>query len=599
MAGNSKWIEGEAVDFIKTEIRKSKRMFPYIDDNDRTPSWDGNIFLYSNSSGEKNNLLGKIPVQVKGHNIRSFPKGNMKYRAEMADLRNFYNDKGVLFFVVCLRELEAGGFEKKGYYTCLPIVKLKELLEKGKGQAKTTIELSPMPNKIKELENSLFTFYDDLGKQVGVRYVKELPSIQDLTDEQLGRQFEFTVIVENNKIPWNQITSSYRYLYAKTANGILPFKEGPCKLAFMTEREATIRIGERIYYKMVKVKYQSGKTSIIVGDSIEIFLDEEGCIGKIQINLTQSFIHRLVDLDFLLEAYRAKHFLFNNTKIDFVLSDNIIKEREKEEHLEVLKKLKILFDTLHITKDLQLNKLKARDWNLLELLHSCLLYHKPYTTKKKMEVLCQIKIQDICILLLTTEIRAEKGRYHYRLKDLFEETAAFACETNGGETYPASVFVAMTLERYCTCSNINWGQQIPSFKEIIKENPETFNLANMSVLQMLAAYDRTKNKELISQAEKLQDWLMKETHSDLPCDLMTINKCQIIKRNREFTEKEQLEIRNVINQTKDESFKFACYLLLGEKTAAKYHYAKVDEQTKVDMKNWPIMKFAKDLNLEI
>ncbi len=599
MAGNSKWIEGEAVDFIKTEIRKSKRMFPYIDDNDRTPSWDGNIFLYSNSSGEKNNLLGKIPVQVKGHNIRSFPKGNMKYRAEMADLRNFYNDKGVLFFVVCLRELEAGGFEKKGYYTCLPIVKLKELLEKGKGQAKTTIELSPMPNKIKELENSLFTFYDDLGKQVGVRYVKELPSIQDLTDEQLGRQFEFTVMVENNKNPWNQITSSYRYLYAKTANGILPFKEGPCKLAFMTEREATIRIGERIYYKMVKVKYQSGKTSIIVGDSIEIFLDEEGCIGKIQINLTQSFIHRLVDLDFLLEAYRAKHFLFNNTKIDFVLSDNIIKEREKEEHLEVLKKLKILFDTLHITKDLQLNKLKARDWNLLELLHSCLLYHKPYTTKKKMEVLCQIKIQDIRILLLTTEIRAEKGRYHYRLKDLFEETAAFACETNGGETYPASVFVAMTLERYCTCSNINWGQQIPSFKEIIKENPESFNLANMSVLQMLAAYDRTKNKELISQAEKLQDWLMKETHSDLPCDLMTINKCQIIKRNREFTEKEQLEIRNVINQTKDESFKFACYLLLGEKTAAKYHYAKVDEQTKVDMKNWPIMKFAKDLNLEI
>jgi len=51
MVGNSKWIEGEAVDFIKTEIRKSKRMFPYIDDNDRKLSWDGNIFLHSNSNG--------------------------------------------------------------------------------------------------------------------------------------------------------------------------------------------------------------------------------------------------------------------------------------------------------------------------------------------------------------------------------------------------------------------------------------------------------------------------------------------------------------------------------------------------------------------
>ncbi len=60
MAGNSKWIEGEAVDFIKTEIRKSKRMFPYIDDDDKTPSWDGNIFLYSDSSGEKVTYLVKF-----------------------------------------------------------------------------------------------------------------------------------------------------------------------------------------------------------------------------------------------------------------------------------------------------------------------------------------------------------------------------------------------------------------------------------------------------------------------------------------------------------------------------------------------------------
>ena len=110
-----------------------------------------------------------------------------------------------------------------------------------------------------------------------------------------------------------------------------------------------------------------------------------------------------------------------------------------------------------------------------------------------MEILCQTKIQDICILLLATEIQRENGRYHYRLKDFFEEIVAFACETNNGKTYPASVFVAMTQECYCTCSNINWGQQIPLFKEMIKDNPEIFNLANMSVLQMLAAYDRIKS----------------------------------------------------------------------------------------------------------
>ena len=155
----------------------------------------------------------------------------------------------------------------------------------------------------------------------------------------------------------------------------------------------------------------------------------------------------------------------------------------------------------------------------------------------------------------------------------------------------------MTIELYCTCSNINWEQQIPSFKKMIKDNPETFKLANMGVLHMIAAYDKTRSRELLRRAEELQDWLMKAKNCDLPHDLMMINKCQIIKRSRKFTEKEQFEIRDIINKTKDESFKFACYLLLGEKTAAKYHYVKVDKQTKVDMKNWPIMRFTKDLEI--
>ena len=171
---------------------------------------------------------------------------------------------------------------------------------------------------------------------------------------------------------------------------------------------------------MTKIKHRSGKASVIIGDSIEIFLDEEGCIGRIQINMTQSFKHRLIDLEFLLEAYRAKHFLFNNTRIDFVLNDDVIKEKEKREHLDVLRKIKNLFDTLHITKDLQLNKLQTKDWDLLELLHRCLLYRKPYITKKKMNILCQAKIQDIRILLLATEIQTENGKYYYILKDFFE-----------------------------------------------------------------------------------------------------------------------------------------------------------------------------------
>ena len=38
----------------------------------------------------------------------------MKYRAEMADLRNFYNDKGVLFLLCVFGNLKQGDLKRKG-----------------------------------------------------------------------------------------------------------------------------------------------------------------------------------------------------------------------------------------------------------------------------------------------------------------------------------------------------------------------------------------------------------------------------------------------------------------------------------------------------
>ena len=39
---------------------------PYINSNDRGPSWDGNIYISLFDDGSKKNL-SKIPTQIKGH----------------------------------------------------------------------------------------------------------------------------------------------------------------------------------------------------------------------------------------------------------------------------------------------------------------------------------------------------------------------------------------------------------------------------------------------------------------------------------------------------------------------------------------------------
>jgi hypothetical protein len=57
-------IEKKGVGWLTSKVADSEILEPYFKENDRTPSWDGNIFVYDKSI-KKENLRGTIPVQIK------------------------------------------------------------------------------------------------------------------------------------------------------------------------------------------------------------------------------------------------------------------------------------------------------------------------------------------------------------------------------------------------------------------------------------------------------------------------------------------------------------------------------------------------------
>ena len=67
-------VEEEAVMVVKHQLNKS----PYLSTidipmNDKTPSWDGNVFLYKTPDDKtKKNIDCRIPAQVKGKVIRNY-----------------------------------------------------------------------------------------------------------------------------------------------------------------------------------------------------------------------------------------------------------------------------------------------------------------------------------------------------------------------------------------------------------------------------------------------------------------------------------------------------------------------------------------------
>ncbi len=66
------------ISFLQIALGKTDHLVAHINTNDKEPSWDGDVEVYSKAGHvhAKSDLLLKVPVQVKGH-----CKPNLKRKA--------------------------------------------------------------------------------------------------------------------------------------------------------------------------------------------------------------------------------------------------------------------------------------------------------------------------------------------------------------------------------------------------------------------------------------------------------------------------------------------------------------------------------------
>lgn len=66
MVANTKRIEESAIHALKGVLLRCPTLAAYISENDKTPSWDGQIFVYGSADQKKSDGILVVPVQVKG-----------------------------------------------------------------------------------------------------------------------------------------------------------------------------------------------------------------------------------------------------------------------------------------------------------------------------------------------------------------------------------------------------------------------------------------------------------------------------------------------------------------------------------------------------
>lgn len=609
---NAKAIETLSINAVRDSIVVSEFLDQYIADNDKEPSWDGFIYIYNDSSKKKSELIGRVPVQVKGVTCNDFSKSKITHPVNIVDMNNYLHDGGIIYFVVYINK---DGTEKKIYYQTLAPVKLKSYLieiernnkEKAKKQQTKSLELMEFPSDNNRKATILLNFYKNCKMQSSFSN-SDIFSIEDLErlqERDMVKHISLTISGYGYDASKSDIHRAflenevYLYVDIKGSNISHPVDVIPINLLIKeNELKVISTCGKKFYNKFSRIKSLEG-TIVKIGDSFSLEINQNTGSIKFNYNPTAMLRKRAKDLEFFLSMVDERGFFIDGVKMPFDFPDVEIRKIDKDKQkksLEYYLKMIDVLDTLHIDDDININNLTEQERREFNNLIIAFVDKKPVSNlKPDLPTICNINIANLKLMLVFEKHLNSNNTYN--IYDFFNSNLALFYDTPGGEQLRTSLYSALQKEGYLQVENIDYESILPSYKLIEKENNDIFNRANDDLLAMLLAYDKSsiKNPKLLKAARDLAKWILKDDKQVIPYEVKTLNYLQIIRREREFNIDEVKELCDIIvDNSMGVDIITGAYLLLSNQMAAEIYFEKMNLELQETFKGFPIYKFWKE-----
>jgi DNA-binding MarR family transcriptional regulator len=588
---DNRTIEKFAANAVEESILDTDILHPEISENDKTLSWDGFIEVYKSTDKVKANFDGKVDIQVKGTMSNNHPK-IISFSAETADLRNYLNNGGVIYFVVRIHKERTS--ERKVYYESLTPVKLKQYLTGVKKQKTKTIKLKEFPSDKYERVSIIINFLQNSRNQSS--YVNSgFISLEEMHKKGYNYTMPITSYGKKDANPlFSAIVGKEIYAYVSTegSSALIPV-DTPLTIHELNHKiDKKIYVGDKCYYDSYEYKISVEGTSIKIGDSMTlVFGKNETTTVKINMKFSPLLRKATQDMRFIADALNANN--FNIDLIPIGLASFKLKIPDFisgiEKRLVLFEKIIDLFIILHVDDDLNIDNLTAEEQKRIEILIKAFAdreHIKNIATNTPTSVL-DLKISNIVLKLII--LKNEDNTY--RIQDFFNSSATVSYKDENGNHRITSPYSALSKDDYLCVSNINYDCILESYKKAAIQNPDVYDRVNMDILQMLLAYDEMPNSKLLNVAKDLANWILIEK-KQLNKNINTLNYLQTIKRERSFSKDEirQLsEITEDANASKQE--KAGAYLLLGNKMLTEVHFEKLTKKEQDDFKRFPIFIF--------
>lgn len=588
----TKKVEDKGLRILGDYFEECSLVDTYLSSNDKEPLWDGHLYLFNSEVQKAENVYGRIPTQVKTLS-KTTSKKNIKYSISKSALNTFKRDGGLLYFVIYAKNPE----NQQIYYALLTPVVIKKYLRAPGDSASISVTLSLLPSDRNEVTESLFQFYFDCKKQT-TSADKPIVELEDYFEKSGKRQFSVfakTPVPVDDMFVHMQSHPLYMYATDDDQNITYPIGDGPVTLKIGKNIKQDISVNGVPYFNGCAVFDDNGSQVISIGNFCTVKMGTENQRSEISFNIKgESSFRKIPYLSFCLAIIKYKHFCIGPVKIScegIQPSEQLVNQMKGE--LKILNQVKSLFKELHIKEDIKLDQLSSNELSNLEAFYKGIVLKEPLSLKSGVEKKCRFNIGPYSIYVMFYPC----GDGKYQVKDFFQDEDVCCLLKDGDKTTKSSRYTLLDVDQYLDASNFDFSKMIGSYEAFVQDNEAVAQLANLDMLRMILAYDKSSGKKtaLLDAAEALNNWFI-STNRFMDSPINDINRLQIIKRRRPLTEEETSHIFSLLDKDISEDCKTACMLLIENQLGAEFHFKKIPDGDKEFFKTLPIYHFWKNTN---
>lgn len=542
-----------------------KKVQTFISSNDKEPIWDGHIYVYKKEATESNDdFITRLPVQVKATNVSKFSNKYHSYNIKKTSLEGYFNEGGVIYFVVEVKESESGLPETKIFYKVLIAAKIKEILdsipEEGKGKAVRIDKiLTEKDNFLRQCD-----YLNEARKLFSIDSINNMVPLEKILNQPIN-------ILTANGVE-DILNGQYLAYYINDYNIKLPIKIDSVFTQISYLEDNIIKIDDKRYFNnCMRIKDSTGREYITFGDTIKLYDGNKLTVEKSSSNI----VERYNTLDFLLNRL-----LLPNARIKKKEQKGLDGLKNEKEFLEYVLKVCDRFKIDATT--VKLKDFEELDYKAINILSVVKKYDGLIEKAKSIDC-AVIKFLNYKIALL--KVTYENEIIYY---DFYDEDINLTVICSGGDRKVSLTRFAIINESLIASNNFNYELVSSTLLPIEKENSDIISdYYNRLMLYLIKAWDIKQDDcyiKIIGQLEAILDGYIEK-------EIEIVNKAQIEYRlnNYELSPETKENLYKIkFDKETSQSIQCGISILIEDYNGFENGFMKLNTEEKKQFERYPI-----------